>query len=93
MPLLGQDPGDRDVVDALPGKFKHPRLHLGAPGERRSGVHPGFNLQLGYFATSPDNTDRDAVTRDPLQNHFINKGTQQSLLALAIDLRPLPDFR
>src|SRR5258705_3771867 len=93
VPLLCQDCGDRGIVDALPGEFKQAGLHFGTLGERRDGMHPGFNLQLGDFAASPDNTDCDPVTRDPLQDHFINKGTQQSLLALAIDLRPLPDFR
>jgi hypothetical protein len=52
-----------------------------------------LNLQCRYLATSSDNTDCDAVTRDPLQSHFLNKGAQQSLLAVAIDLGPLPDFR
>jgi hypothetical protein len=52
-----------------------------------------YLMQQGDLATSPNNTDCDAVAHDPVQNHFINKGTQQGLLALAIDLRPLPDFR
>src|SRR5258708_27754531 len=91
--LLCQYCGDRGIVDALPGEFKQAGLHFGATGERRHGMHPGFNLQLGDLATSPDNTDYDSVTRNPLQDHFVDKGAQQSLLALAIDLRPLPDFR
>jgi hypothetical protein len=91
--LLCQDRGDRGIVEALSREFKQAGLHFGAPGERRYGMHPGFNLQLGDFATSPDNTDCDPVTRDAMQDHFFNKGTQQSLLVLAIDFRSLPDFR
>ncbi|MEX3936313.1 hypothetical protein AB4Y32_31780 [Paraburkholderia phymatum] len=81
MSLLCQYRGDRRIVEALLREFKQTGLSFGARESVDMACTPGFNFQLGDFATSPYNTDCDPVTRDAMQDHLVNKGTQQSLLA------------
>jgi hypothetical protein len=70
------------VASSMPltEEFKEAGLHSAHRESTDTACPLGSTSKLRDLATSPDKKDCDSITRDPLQDHFINRITQQSLL-------------